>query len=641
MTPGGTTELIWHFAGYIHLAEDYARDIVIYEDGPSRRSVEDYATARSDESGGWDLDPFSTLRSRIPQTEPLADFVSVHLPVLKALKVSFPPPPRFESSDWAEKLEPRQAAPAGGGGAGEMEPRITVTYGDGACQIQFEAGQINRMIDDDHLLVGGSGAVMELRPAGILATLQDMANEAFDQVPAAIDFPQTTAEIIGFLTTHDEAAAADEQHDGNSIEPGRYVNGELDEAEPAPDPPPPPEAAPDLGTTPGQWSMVGENLDVNAALIVDVNESARTMVVLGDYFKINAFVQTNSLMDDDVIEIGGSVGGNIGVGGNTADNIATFAQFPGLYIELPARFAGPNWHVDVVNGNFYDIHLVVQRNFLSDNDVIVQDSQDIHYEVHAGENDQLNLTQIFSGEIKYDLIIIAGSYHGANVIFQHNILLDPDMIKIAGAGGTGPAQSIMAGQNELLNNAAIHVYGDDNFLDWDPQLSDLTAAIAAGAGDLDLLYGDLIAGNGGTLNVLYVTGDYFDINAIWQVNMIADADVALQIIQDPAGYQLPGSSPADGPPIQVVTSGGNQLTNDAAIIDVGSTEAFVNGDVYTDTIMIQAKLVDDDNDHVTFNDTDALVSEIIAFADSGENGETPPQALSFLPQDDPMANVLT
>lgn len=643
MTPGGTTELIWHFAGYFHLANEYAKTLVIYEEGPAKRSIEDYATPRPDETGDSDLDPFSTLRSRIPQAEPLADYMAAQLPLLKGLKVSFPPPPQFEISEGiADRFEPRQAAAAGGGAGGMQDPRIKVTYADDASQIEFEAGQTNRMIDDDYLLAGRGEAVMALQPAGILATLDDMASEAFAEVPEALAFPQSTADIIDFLTAYDTDIAAGKHDDDHSIEPGRYVNGELDETEPPPDPPPPPEAAPDLGTAPGQWSVVGENFNVNAALIVDFNESARTMIVLGDYFKTNAFVQTNSFMDDDTVEVADGVEpGSILAGSNTADNISTFAQLPGLYAELPAKFAGPNWHVDVVNGDFYDIHLIVQQNFMSDNDVIVQDSQDVHYEVHAGDNDQLNLTQIFSGEIKYDLIIIAGTYHGANIIFQHNILLDPDVIKMAGGDGIDPDQSVVAGDNALLNNAAIHVYGDDNFLDWEPQFDDLAAAIAAGQTDLDLLYGDLVAGNGGTLNVLYITGDYYDINAIWQVNMIADADLALQLMQDPTGYLPPDSPPENDPATQSVTSGANELTNDAAIIDVGSTDAFVNGDVYSDTVLIQTKLVDDDDDKITVNDTDALVSEIVAFTNPGEDDEAPPPALASIPQDDPMANILT
>ena len=68
------------------------------------------------------------------------------------------------------------------------------------------------------------------------------------------------------------------------------------------------------------------------------------------------------------------------------------------------------------------------------------------------------------------------------------------------------------------------------------------------------------------LNVLYVTGDYYDINAIWQINVIADVDTAIQYLN--------GQPPADdGTLTQSVSSGGNEASNDAIIVDVGSTSA--------------------------------------------------------------------
>ena len=42
---------------------------------------------------------------------------------------------------------------------------------------------------------------------------------------------------------------------------------------------------------------------------------------------------------------------------------------------------------------------------------------------------------------------------------------------------------------------------------------------------------------------------------------------------------------------QSVTTGGNELTNDAAIVDVNPDVIYVEGDVYTDSILVQAELV--------------------------------------------------
>ena len=57
-----------------------------------------------------------------------------------------------------------------------------------------------------------------------------------------------------------------------------------------------------------------------------------------------------------------------------------------------------------------------------------------------------------------------------------------------------------------------------------------------------------------------------------------------------------------------------QLINDAAIVDVAAT-TFVKGQIYTDSILVQANLVPKDQDHALNTDTNALVSELIAFVD--------------------------
>lgn len=646
-TPGGITEIIWHFAGYFHLANEHAKAPVIYEDGPDKPATDDYTTPRPDDSATSDLDPFSTLRVRLPDAVPLADFVAQHLPLLKGLPPKFPTPPEFDDPNPGKFAPPHFSV---GSANGQAQFKISVSYDDDAAQTQMEIGQLNRMDDDDELLTGDADAIRALQHPDIDGTLETMADEANATVPAEYQFPQTTAEITEFLKAHDQEIAA---HDGppseHSIQPGRYVNGELQEEE-TEEPPPsektpaPAETPQDFGTEPGQWAVVGGNVAINAALIVDLSESARSMVVMGDYFKTNILVQTNSYMDGDKIAAAGSISADeIGAAGNIADNIASYVQHDGLYAELPSTFAGPKWNVNVVNGDYYDIHLILQQNYLRDNDIVVQESSDAHYEIHAGENEQLNLSEVFSGDFKYDLIIIAGSYHGANIIVQHNILLDIDVVKSASGDSIDAAGSVNAGENELLNNAAIEVYGENNFEDWNAKLGDLVTALASGDGTLDPSFGSLFNGNGGTFDVLYVTGDYYDINAIWQINVTADADVVLQLATDPPAYPESdvADQSADDSVTRSVASGENSLTNDAAIIDVGSTDAFVNGDVYIDTVLIQAKLIEDDDDEIVVHDTDALVSELVAFTASAEDeGDVSPAVYVAIPQDDPMANVM-
>ena len=71
---------------------------------------------------------------------------------------------------------------------------------------------------------------------------------------------------------------------------------------------------------------------------------------------------------------------------------------------------------------------------------------------------------------------------------------------------------------------------------------------------------------------------------------------------------------------QSANTGNNQLTNDAAIVDVNPDVTYVNGHVYTDCILVQAELVPaNHHDDAVNADTDALVTELIAFVDDNQD----------------------
>jgi hypothetical protein len=151
----------------------------------------------------------------------------------------------------------------------------------------------------------------------------------------------------------------------------------------------------------------------------------------------------------------------------------------------------------------------------------------------------------------------------------------------------------------------------------------------------------LIAGNGGTFHILYVTGNYYDVNAIWQTNIVSDANMAIQLQGSPAAATADyyGGSMAT----QNVSTGGDVLSNDAAIVDVGNTSTHVNGQAYGDSILIQANLVNQDSDHVAQTNPQVLVPEVIAFVgqdNATDNSDPQHHATTTLPHDDPMAGVL-
>ena len=119
------------------------------------------------------------------------------------------------------------------------------------------------------------------------------------------------------------------------------------------------------------------------------------------------------------------------------------------------------------------------------------------------------------------------------------------------------------------------------------------------------------------LRVLYITGDYYDINAVWQTNITSDVNVMYQLQNEPSA-DLMALHP-DANLTQSVNTGNNQLTNDAAIVDVNPDVIYVDGHVYTDSILVQADLLPTDQDDAVNAGTDALVTELIAFVDDNQD----------------------
>jgi hypothetical protein len=639
MVPGGVTEIIWHFAGYLQIFDDIARARIAYDEGDYRYDPQDYTTHRP-QFTYVPADDELTIRPVSIQEAPEFDEPN-HRQLFSRLHFSS----EIELDRFAPSFTPTVLQPIspGSGGGGGGSDRIKIAYQEGGEQSEIQTHQFNNMYDDDALIGTQDTNLLTALNAEADHAIAQMVAGADAAIPADWNAPHQTDALPTFLAAHDQAwADRDGAADPHSVTPGYYLNGELQD--PAPTPPdqlPAPETAPapDLGHGLGQWALDGGNAASNAAYIVDLTDSARTMLVMGDYFKTNAIFQTNSYMDNDHVVVDGT-GANISSGGDQANNIADFVQHPGVYASMASSFAGPNWSVEVVHGDYFNIRALVQSNYLSDDDVTVQSSTSTHYEVHAGQNELGNYVLINDGNFNYDLIIVGGSYHGMNVIYQNNILYNNDTVQFAG-DGISPNQTASTGDNQLTNTATIETYGGDNFQQWNSSLSDLIHNISGGATELDPSFGQLIAGNGGTFNILYVTGDYYDVNAIWQTNIVSDANMAIQFQGSPAAATA--SYYGDSMATQNVATGGNVLSNDAAIVDVGNTNTYVNGSVYGDSILVQANLVTQDSDHVTQASPQALVPEVIAFLDhdgTSDDSQQPYHASIPPSHDDAMANVL-
>jgi hypothetical protein len=222
-------------------------------------------------------------------------------------------------------------------------------------------------------------------------------------------------------------------------------------------------------------------------------------------------------------------------------------------------------------------------------------------EAHLGGDTQANAARLLDADHHYDVIVVLGNYHEANFIFQKNVVLDNDIVKAAD-DGEGADQSVFTGNNALTNDAAITQYGATGFSPLNSDLSDLARTIAA-HGDVDLSTWSHFSGSAtGSLSVLVVTGDYYDINVVSQINVVADLDTAVQYFP---GLEAEGT--------QWISAGDNEATNLARIVDVGGLDdQFLGGSHYHESLLYQANYVED-ADTVINGDTQTLVSEVIAF----------------------------
>jgi hypothetical protein len=642
MVPGGVTETIWHFAGYFYYIDDVMKNRFVYEQGGLSVRPDDYVAQLKEYLARHDLDEFDTDRLRLNPPLVSEGFPNPFLGgyPLRAL-------PAIEETDFDAgrigRPVPRMPVPPVDVPPGPgLELQITVNYSVANGQQLLDIYQFNNASDNDLFGVSSETGVDNLHDFDFEAALEQLISESKAAVPddLALGQPGTTT-VVDFVVARDGAMAEAGDPSPNSVAPGYYVNGVLTERPPEPAQPSEPEPVPELDhKLKGQWAVLGGNEATNAALIVDLKEGSNTMIVLGDFYKTNAIVQFNSYIDNDKVDISSVGVGNVVSGGNIAENVADFEQLGGPFADFPSFYAGLVWNVETVDGDFYDVNVVVQQNMLRDNDVTVQNTSVTHFEVRAGENDQINVAQVFNGEVRYDLIVIGGDYHGANWIFQHNVILDSDILKIGATGDAAPVtgQSASAGANELLNEARIISYGDDNFAEPTEGMKDVAAALAAGQNTLDVEYGWFVPGSGsGVLNVLFVTGNYYDINAIWQFNVISDVDTAIQFLAETPPADIAG----DGSLTQSVSSGGNIASNQAVIVDAGGTFSFVEGDVYQDTILIQGNLIGENHDKITVGDPTALIPEIVAFTGEECPTEEVTDIRAPVVADDTLASILT
>jgi hypothetical protein len=531
-------------------------------------------------------------------------------------------------------LPPDPVTYSHGGGGGDSplsakqtvvlrQSQITVDYKDGGNPLDLRVDQVNTLRDndiaitlhnnnlDDNDVVIDADAESVAWPDHDIMPIAELAQMAEPHVPDAYAGATATPEsVVAALR-----ALGDSPDQPATLHEGVTIDGAAVGAD-APLPPSPADLVPARPVdSDANMAVVetGANRSENFAAVIDEQGAIGTMIVLGDSHRSNAIVQTNVLVDHTAVD-GTAEQATLQTGGNQANNIAEFIQTLEQNPYEMGFFGGMRWHVDRVNGDYYDVNLIRQLNVMQDNDMVQQTAAD-HYKFwEIGANGQDNVSIVEHSGKQYDLVIVTGDYFGANWIFQTNVLLNSDYVLInAGPGGAG-SEIVSTGANWLLNAATLVDYSGAAH-ELTPDMQALVAALQNGEATLDLANGFVLPGDGsGTMNVLFITGNYYDINVLEQTNIMSDSDVVLQTLENgEAGY---------------VATGGNELANEALLVTLGPLGGqYVGGTEYAEATLVQTNIIAQSADvapsqsTVVLGDPAKLASEAAALI---VHGPTPP-----------------
>jgi hypothetical protein len=355
---------------------------------------------------------------------------------------------------------------------------------------------------------------------------------------------------------------------------------------------------------------IGANVVANVAGIVDTNMITPVMAVMGDYHSINSISQIYIYSDHDKVEgvsddptnsvmHAPTIGMNIAMFAHNQFNPGTTDQSGGDSHSMPTA-----WHVSVVNGDVSFVHWTEQYNFLSDNDSMTVQTEGVQTSVLTGGNTVTDLSSYLGIGTQYDLVIVGGHAYNMNAINQISVLYDNDTVKMDGSGGN---TQIQTGNNLIWNQASIENIGDPNrFAAMPDYMNETMKNIQDHQNSMPegLSADPNFAGYQG-LNVLYITGNFYDVNVIKQVNIVGDADSVTKVANSVLANNADATVHID--------TGSNALVNIASIVDYDSFghTTYVAGNVYSDAVLIQGGLVDHDNS--TNQSTGQLANEAIAF----------------------------
>lgn len=649
------TETIAHFIGLLDSVLEQTRLRKAYDEFKAQQSLD------QEQSGIpnitikvnspyelKDFDPFIPYVPKAPELVKAENWMHIHV---RAPEISdIPDPdfhlPRFHTPD----------APTAGLHIGMPPidpPGSLATYID----------QDIRLSDNDYVGAGGHGLVFTpvSNHGAELAALVDAAKELTPLGDS--EAPGSAADIVSFITSAAAElkafaeAAGDADADifiaKDSALQGNYVNGELveeipdlddylpkdkdeeEEAEPEPSGKDSFDPGGHAGHAGGHGSVpinsasgghasgdggakfevsveveAGHNTLINSAAIVNNWVNGEVIAVMGDHVELNAIIQSNVWCDSDLISSAVNGWTLAGSDPTEAFNIGVFKRTdPSAEDDGPEPGGFPrDWVVTKVEGDLIITNWIEQFGFMMDNDVHVLSSSGVKTSVITGDNTAVNESWLQELGHHYDLIIVGGNIYDANLIHQMNVLMDNDLIGAVDGFETTGQGSASTNDNLLWNYAEIqNVGGADRFEALPDHYRKAAENLQNGKNDLPdaVLHDPAFAGISG-LRVLYISGDYINLNYVKQVNVLGDNDqVAL------AMNALHGHPEAQW----TISTGSNALVNLAGIVDVDTTgKTYVGGNTYSDELLIQAEMISAKPDLLGQN-PDALVNEAVAFLD--------------------------
>ncbi|NVD41731.1 hypothetical protein HT585_22945 [Ensifer sp. HO-A22] len=358
----------------------------------------------------------------------------------------------------------------------------------------------------------------------------------------------------------------------------------------------------------------GSNIVANIVSIVETGIIAPVTAVMGGYHQIDVISQSYAYADGDKLDKVLRENSAESASRTVAMNIANFGReeyhsgsSDNEDDAVQSSIFPNSWRVSMVDGDVSFVHWVEQYNFLNDNDTVTVTSSGVQTTTLTGGNVVVNLASFLGVGDQYDLVIVGGRILDMNMITQVAVFYDNDDVKGITAGN---GMTVDQSGNLIWNQASIQNIGaNDRFEAMPDYIQKAVDNINDRENELPSGFSrDLNFQGYEGLNILYITGNLYDVNVIKQISVLGDADsvsyVANKILDNNPDAEV------------TIHTGGNAIVNTAQIIDYDSFghTTYVGGQVYSDAILIQAGIVD--NDSCSSDVTpkgDRLANEVIAF----------------------------